>query len=239
MQAAVATHALKASSSKSFLIDPLSSPHSAAVGATLASFVWNLKSTTADVAKLQPVEIGLLGEQATPTLESEKAKGDRIQLDWETGKVYGEAQNFARTLKELPANRMTPTIFCETAEKQFAGLQGVTIKSHDLAWAEEKKMGSFISVSRGSDEPLRFLELHYKGAANKDEAPLAFVGKGITFDSGGIVRFLLLLRCSRLTPLLSTVAQARSRNEGDARRHGWSCCHARCVLGHRQAQDPH
>jgi aminopeptidase len=90
---------------------------------------------------------------------------------------------------------MTPSIFVETAEKQFAGIDNVTLEGHDLAWAEEKKMGSFISVSRGSDEPLRFLELHYKGAANKDEAPLAFVGKGITFDSGGIVR-----RCSHLLP---------------------------------------
>lgn len=64
---------------------------------------------------------------------------------------------------------MTPTIFCETAQKHFEGVENVTMQAHDLAWAEEKKMGSFISVSRGSDEPLRFLELHYKGAANKDE----------------------------------------------------------------------
>ncbi|GAA5876625.1 hypothetical protein JCM8547_002424 [Rhodosporidiobolus lusitaniae] len=184
--AAVATHALKAASSKSFLIDPLASAHSAAVGATLASFVWNLKTTSDAKAKLEPVEIGLLGEKTEPTLESEKGKDGRIALDWETGKVYGQAQNFARTLMELPANRMTPTIFCETAQKQFEGIEGVTMEAHDLQWAEEKKMGSFISVSRGSDEPLRFLELHYKGAANKDEAPLAFVGKGITFDSGGI-----------------------------------------------------
>ncbi|GAA5843580.1 hypothetical protein JCM11251_007122 [Rhodosporidiobolus azoricus] len=184
--AAVATHALKAAGSKSFLIDPVSSAHSAAVGATLASFQWNLKTTTEAKAKLEPVEIGLLGEKQEPTLESEKAKEGRIPLDWETGKVYGQAQNFARTLMEIPANRMTPTIFCETAEKQFEGVANVTMQAHDLAWAEEKKMGSFISVSRGSDEPLRFLELHYKGAQNKDEAPLAFVGKGITFDSGGI-----------------------------------------------------
>ncbi|GAA5935804.1 hypothetical protein JCM10213_003694 [Rhodosporidiobolus nylandii] len=184
--AAIATHALKAASSKSFLIDPLSSAHSAAVGATLASFQWNLKTTSDAKKKLEPVEIGLLGDKAEPTLESEKAKDGRIQLDWESGVVYGEAQNFARTLMELPANRMTPTIFCETAQKQFEGVANVEMQAHDLKWAEEEKMGSFISVSRGSDEPLRFLELHYKGAANKDEAPLAFVGKGITFDSGGI-----------------------------------------------------
>ncbi|GAA5980613.1 hypothetical protein JCM11641_006699 [Rhodosporidiobolus odoratus] len=184
--AAVATHALKAASSKSFLIDPLASAHSAAVGATLASFSWNLKTTTDAKAKLEAVEIGLLGDKSEPTLESEKGKDGRIQLDWETGKVYGEAQNLARTLMEMPANRMTPTIFCETAQQQFEGVDGVTLEAHDRKWAEEKKMGSFISVSNGSDEPLRFLELHYKGAANKDEAPLAFVGKGITFDSGGI-----------------------------------------------------
>ncbi|GJN89186.1 hypothetical protein Rhopal_002162-T1 [Rhodotorula paludigena] len=184
--AAVATHALKAAGSKHFLVDPLHSPHSAAVGATLASHVWNLKTTSDAKAKLEPVEIGLLGDANQPTLESEKAKDGRIQLDWHTGEIYGQAQNIARVLMELPANRMTPTIFCETAQKHFEGVENVTMQAHDLAWAEEKKMGSFISVSRGSDEPLRFLELHYKGAANKDEAPVAFVGKGITFDSGGI-----------------------------------------------------
>ncbi|GAA5943638.1 hypothetical protein JCM1841_004591 [Sporobolomyces salmonicolor] len=184
--AAMATHALKAAGSKHFLVDPLASPHSAAVGATLANHVWNLKTTSDAKAKLEPVEIGLLGDRAAPTLESEQASEGRIALDWETGKVYGQAQNFARVLMETPANRMTPTIFCETAKKQFEGLENVTMEAHDLAWAESRKMGSFISVSRGSDEPLRFLELHYKGAADKDEQPIAFVGKGITFDSGGI-----------------------------------------------------
>lgn len=92
VQAAVATHALKAASSKSFAIDPLDSPHSAAVGATLASFVWNLKTTSEAKAKLEPVEISLLGDKAEPSLESEKAKDGRIQLDWETGKVYGEVR---------------------------------------------------------------------------------------------------------------------------------------------------
>ena len=54
--------------------------------------------------------------------------------------------------------------------------------SRDRAWAEEKKMGSFISVSNGSKEaPLRFVEINYKGGKEGD-APLAIVGKGITFD---------------------------------------------------------
>lgn len=91
---------------------------------------------------------------------------------------------------------MTPTIFCEYAQKQFEGVSNVTMEAHDLAWAESKKMGSFISVSRGSDEPLRFLELHYKGAKDKNEKPIALVGKGITFDSGGIVRSRFALSMS-------------------------------------------
>lgn len=199
------------------MIDPLSSPHAAAVGSTLASFEWNLKTTSSAKAKLEPVEIGLLGESKPSTLASESGQDGRIPLDWETGKVYGEAQNMARLLKETPANvrslprellnfengneqqvaetahflplvqRMTPTIFCDFAKEKFEGIANVTIEAHDLAWAEERKMGSFISVSRGSDEPLRFLELHYKGAKDKNEKPIAFVGKGITFDSGGIV----------------------------------------------------
>ncbi|GAA5878969.1 hypothetical protein JCM16303_007248 [Sporobolomyces ruberrimus] len=184
--AAVATHALKAAGSKKFLIDPLSSSHAAATGATLASFAWNLKTTSAAKSKLELVEIGLLGQDVKPSLESETGKDGRIPLDWETGKVYGEAQNMARLLKETPANRMTPTIFCDFAKKKFEGIANVTMEAHDLAWAEEQKMGSFISVSRGSDEPLRFLELHYKGAKDQNEKPIALVGKGITFDSGGI-----------------------------------------------------
>lgn len=81
---------------------------------------------------------------------------------------------------------MTPTIFTERATKELEGIANVEVLVHGLDWALEKKMGSFISVSRGSAQPLKFLEVHYRGAANKDDAPLALVGKGITFDSGGI-----------------------------------------------------
>jgi aminopeptidase len=52
----------------------------------------------------------------------------------------------------------------------------------DQAWVESQKMGAFLSVARGSDEPLRFLEIDYKGG-NASSPPLALVGKGITFDS--------------------------------------------------------
>ncbi|KAG7221896.1 hypothetical protein INR49_016922 [Caranx melampygus] len=54
------------------------------------------------------------------------------------------------------------------------------------AWIEEQQMGAFLSVSKGSEEPPVFLELHYNGSPDSTQAPLLLVGKGITFDSGGI-----------------------------------------------------
>ncbi|KAI5480452.1 leucyl aminopeptidase [Pseudohyphozyma bogoriensis] len=182
--AALATLALKAANSKEFKIDPLYSPHAAATGATLASWVWNLKSTTDAKALLEPVTISPAVD-AAPSLASETGEDGLIKLDWASGEIYGQAQNFARELMELPANRCTPTIFTELAKDKFKGLD-VEINVYDKAWAQERKMGSFLSVNAGTAEPLKFLEIIYKGDANKDAAPLAFVGKGITFDSGGI-----------------------------------------------------
>lgn len=83
----MATHALKAAGSKSWSVDPIASPHSAAVGATLASFAWNLKTTSDAKAKLEPVEIKLLGDKVASALKSESGEDGRIKLDWETGLV--------------------------------------------------------------------------------------------------------------------------------------------------------
>lgn len=63
-------------------------------------------------------------------------------------------------------------------------VRGVQIHVRDRSWAESMKMGSFLSVANGSEEPPVFLELHYNNAPNTK--PLVLVGKGITFDSGGI-----------------------------------------------------
>jgi cytosol aminopeptidase len=95
------------------------------------------------------------------------------------------AQNLARVLMETPANLMTPTIFARKAQEELQNVENVDIKVRDKAWVEQQGMGSFLSVSRGSEEPLKFVELHYKGGNNGD-APLGLVGKGVTFDSGGI-----------------------------------------------------
>uniref|UniRef100_A0A8C5B2D5 Cytosol aminopeptidase n=1 Tax=Gadus morhua TaxID=8049 RepID=A0A8C5B2D5_GADMO len=107
---------------------------------------------------------------------------------WEKGILYGEGQNLARLLMEGPANLITPTAFADTIEEKLAPYsERVTVhKRYVQSWIVEQQMGAFLSVSKGSEEPPVFLELHYNGSPDKTQAPLLLVGKGITFDSGGI-----------------------------------------------------
>jgi len=115
------------------------------------------------------------------------------------GTIKAQAQNWARELADTPANLMTPTIFSQRVSELLTDL-GVNVQVRDKNWAEQKKMGSFLSVARGSVEPPKFLEISYKGAENANEPPLTFVGKGVTFDAGGIslkVSFTFQRRCKR------------------------------------------
>lgn len=104
--------------------------------------------------------------------------------EWIKGAILANAQNFCKTLMDTPANLMTPTIFCDTVREKFNGLANVDIQIHDEEWAKKEKMNLFLSVTRGSSEPPKFLEITYSGDSTQDL--VALVGKGITFDSGGI-----------------------------------------------------
>ena len=81
---------------------------------------------------------------------------------WSRGVTLGSSQNIARRLMAAPANFMTPVQFCVEAESEMAWLP-VKIK----AWAEQMKMGSFLSVSRGSAQPARFLQMEYSNGEGK------------------------------------------------------------------------
>jgi len=105
---------------------------------------------------------------------------------WEDGIVCANYQNHVRDLANTPANLLTPSIFASRILDLCKGVEGVQCFVHDKSWAEEKKMGLFLGVSNGSEEPPRFVELHYKAAKNPETPPIVLVGKGITFDSGGI-----------------------------------------------------
>jgi leucyl aminopeptidase len=100
------------------------------------------------------------------------------------GAAIAEGVTLARELANRPGNHCTPTMLAAEARK-MARAQGLKIEVLDRKQIEALGMGSFLAVAQGSDEPPRFIVMHYRGA-DKSEAPLVLVGKGITFDSGGI-----------------------------------------------------
>src|SRR5229473_847019 len=99
--------------------------------------------------------------------------------------VIGESQNFTRDLVNEPSNRMTPTILADRAKKmcQEVGLQCEVYGADKI---KEMKMGAFWSVAQGSDEPPALIVMRYEPAAAPANPVLGLVGKGITFDTGGI-----------------------------------------------------
>ncbi|PBL00091.1 hypothetical protein ARMGADRAFT_1072481 [Armillaria gallica] len=163
---------------KDVKIDASLDPHAAAVAAHLAQYSFTLK-TSPTPSRFDP-------NLKEPIPEKFTLSPEQSSEEWDRGVVYAESQNVARTLMELPANIVTPTAFTERVKSAFAGIDNVEIFVRDEAWAEEKGMRTFLSVTHGTAEPAKLLEIHYKGAPSKDDAPVAFVGKGITFDSGGI-----------------------------------------------------
>ena len=105
----------------------------------------------------------------------------------ETGQIVGEALNFTRDLANEPGAYMTPTDMAERA-REVANQFGLNIDVLDEARMEQEGMGSLLSVSHGSDQPAKLIIMKYVPADYDDSGKelLAFVGKGVTFDSGGI-----------------------------------------------------
>ncbi len=115
------------------------------------------------------------------------AQGDTkaLQNAVDTGRVIGESQNFTRDLVNEPSNRMTPNLLAERARKMASevGL-GCEILGPDKI--KDLKMGAFWGVAQGSDEPPALIILRYNPAGAPTNVHLGLVGKGITFDTGGI-----------------------------------------------------
>jgi leucyl aminopeptidase len=102
------------------------------------------------------------------------------------GVIVGESQNFARALVNEPGNKLTPTILGERAA-EMAQAVGLAWEVHSTEKLRELKMGAFWSVSQGSEEPPALIMLRYESKdAPKDGPLIGLVGKGITFDTGGI-----------------------------------------------------
>jgi leucyl aminopeptidase len=117
----------------------------------------------------------------------EGAEEDALQRAVNVGRIVGESVNFARDLANEPGAYMTPTNMADRA-REIANQFGLSVDILDEARMEQEGMGSLLSVARGSEQPAKLIILKYTPAnppADSKEL-LSFVGKGVTFDSGGI-----------------------------------------------------
>jgi leucyl aminopeptidase len=120
-------------------------------------------------------EVILLGEKD----EEIKLIGDSLR----TGEIISEAVYMARDLVNGPSNQVTPAVLAEKAQ-EIAKNHGMEAEVFEVSQAEAMGMGAFVAVAKGSQEPGKFVVLEYNKGKGLDT--IAIVGKGITFDSGGI-----------------------------------------------------
>jgi leucyl aminopeptidase len=116
----------------------------------------------------------------------EGADKKALERGAERGRIIGESANFTRDMANEPGGYLTPTAMADRARK-MAKEVGLSVDVLDQKQIEKLGMGSFLGVSRGSDEPPKLIVLKYTPPKKmKSDGLLALVGKGITFDSGGI-----------------------------------------------------
>jgi leucyl aminopeptidase len=108
-----------------------------------------------------------------------------IRSAFNEGVIIGESQNFTRTLVNEPGNKLTPTVLGQRAA-EMAKEVGLKSEVYSTDKLHEFKMGAFWSVSQGSAEPPALIVLKYEPEGVTDGPVLGLVGKGITFDTGGI-----------------------------------------------------
>lgn len=124
------------------------------------------------------------GPQTLTVVEFDSNKLAAVQGGAERGRIVAEAACWVRDLVNEPANRMTPTILAQRAQ-EMAQRVGLRCTVLDRAQMETLGMGMLLGVAAGSDEPPHFIILEHNG--DRTNLPtIVLVGKGITFDSGGI-----------------------------------------------------
>ncbi len=142
-------------------------------GAILANYRYLRKSDMSEMPTLELVELAISSRRSLSETES------GVSL----GTVMANATNFARDLVNAPASEMTPIALAEQA-KAVSDRHGLKCEIYDEKWIEQVGMGALRSVSMGSEQPPRFIVLSYEGGEKM--VKIGLVGKGITFDSGGL-----------------------------------------------------
>jgi len=151
------------------------SAQAVAEGCLLGAYLYR-RHMTKDENGHEVEEIILLEDNATAL--------DAVQDGLEKGRIMAGAVLMARDMVNEPANHMTPAHMAEMA-RDVASRHGLEITVMDRAHMEKEKMGALLGVARGTAEPPRFIVLSYRGDPSSKEVT-GLVGKGLTFDSGGI-----------------------------------------------------
>jgi leucyl aminopeptidase len=155
------------------------SPDAAALRAAVlavfdATYAYQTTKPKATGRQLQQVRISVPDAASARRLQDVLTRSVAIALGVEEAKEWGNR----------PANHATPTQLGQEA-KRLARVGGFSCEVLTPAQVDKLGMGAFAAVAQGSEQPLRFIVLQYHGAASS-EAPVVLVGKGITFDTGGI-----------------------------------------------------
>ncbi|MBI4855014.1 MAG: leucyl aminopeptidase [Acidobacteria bacterium] len=124
-------------------------------------------------------------EQLSISFHNSPVENSLIKEAISRGRAVAEAANFARDLTLEPGNKLTPKEFARRATEMGIAL-GLEAQAIDEEELKKMGMGALLAVSQGSEEPAQLIVLRYRGTKSNDSQPIALVGKGITFDSGGI-----------------------------------------------------
>ena len=117
--------------------------------------------------------------------ERDEGRAQAIREGVAQGRAMAEATMIARNMVNEPANALTPTAMAETA-RRVAEEHGLGFEVMDSSDMKDRGMGAFIGVAQGSEEPAKLIILTYEGDPADPENNLGLIGKGITFDTGGI-----------------------------------------------------
>ncbi len=156
---------------------------------TDADTQWKIRQTV-EVFSDNIYKYSLNPPEETPPLQQVGIAVSAHQLDSAQqgllqGLAIAEGMNRSKRLGDLPGNICTPSFMAEQAAEIAQAHANLSLEILEEADMEELGMGSFLAVSRGSRQPAKLINLNYQGG-NSEQKPIVLIGKGLTFDAGGI-----------------------------------------------------
>jgi len=158
-------------------LDPSASGQAIAEGTLLGLYRFGPYLSSGDDTPQEFEELSIV--------ERDSGRAELIELGVAAGRIMAEATALARDMVNEPANIMSPTQMAEVA-RRVAEAEGLALAVLDAPQMRELGMGALLGVAQGSEEPPKLIVLDYTGDPDHRHNNLGLVGKGITFDTGGI-----------------------------------------------------